>query len=79
MAWFTTMVGKKETLKRVRAMLHALSVPSVRSTQFTQGRTHRWGLAWSFRVPQVAASKQPGLAPTVARYVSPSLPDNVVV
>ncbi len=64
------MVGKKETLKRVRAMLHALSVPSVRSTQFTQGRTHRWGIAWSFGAFQLAASKQPGLVPTAARYLS---------
>ena len=57
--WFTTMVGKKETLKRVKAMLHALGVPSVRSTQFTQGRTHRWGLAWSFQAPQHVARRQP--------------------
>ena len=68
MAWFTTMVGKKETLKRVRAMLHALGVPSVRSTQFTQGRTHRWGLAWSFKAPQQIARKQSGQVLAVPRY-----------
>ncbi len=70
MAWFTTMVGKKETLKRVRAMLNALGVPGVRSTQFTQGRTQRWGLAWSFKASQQVARKQPGQALTVPRYES---------
>ena len=68
MAWFTTMVGKKETLKRVRAMLHALGVPSTRSTQFTQGRTHRWGLAWSFKASQQSVRRQPEQVPAVARY-----------
>ncbi len=47
-AWFTTMVGKKATLRRARQALHAAGVPSVRTTEFVQGRTSRWGLAWSF-------------------------------
>ncbi len=76
MAWFTTMVGKKETLKRVRAMLHALGVPSVRSTQFTQGRTQRWGLAWSFRAPQHSANKQSGQAVMLPRCVTSMQPLN---
>lgn len=70
MAWFTTMVGKKETLKRVRALLHAHGVPSVRSTQFTQGRMHRWGLAWSFRTPVQPARRQPVPAPAIARHAA---------
>jgi hypothetical protein len=46
--WFTTMVGKKATMRRARALLHAQRVPAVRTTEFVQGRTSRWGLAWSF-------------------------------
>ena len=34
--WFTTMVGKKGTLREMRAALHALCVPSVRTTEFVQ-------------------------------------------
>ena len=62
------MVGKKDTLKKVRALLHARGVPSVRSTQFTQGRTQRWGLAWSFTAAQPQKRRQPDqAAPAVAR------------
>jgi 23S rRNA (adenine1618-N6)-methyltransferase len=47
--WFTTMVGKKVTLKALRKWLHAEpSVAVVRTTEFFQGQTSRWGVAWSF-------------------------------
>jgi len=50
--WFTTMVGKKATMRGLRQLLHALGVPVVRSTTFTQGQTERWGVAWSFAAPR---------------------------
>jgi len=55
--WFTTMVGKKKTLKSVRKLLHALNVPGLRTTEFVQGRTHRWGIAWSFKEGVYSAMK----------------------
>lgn len=55
--WFTTMVGKKKTLKSVRKLLHALNVPGLRTTEFVQGRTHRWGIAWSFQEDVHSAMK----------------------
>ena len=62
------MVGKKDTLKKVRALLHARRVPSVRSTRFTQGRTQRWGLAWSFAAAEPQKRRQPDqAAPAAAR------------
>ena len=36
--WFTTMVGKKGTLKQTRALLHTHRVPAVRATEFVQAR-----------------------------------------
>jgi len=47
--WFTTMVGKKVTFKALKKWLHAeASVHVVRTTEFSQGQTSRWGVAWSF-------------------------------
>lgn len=57
--WFTTMVGRKVTLKGLSAKLWALGVATVRTTEFVQGRTSRWGLAWSFTPPNAAAKKNP--------------------
>lgn len=62
-AWFTTMVGKKATLRRAREAVHAAGVPGVRTTEFVQGRTSRWGLAWSFAAERGA---QPLPRPPIA-------------
>ncbi len=56
--WFTTMVGKKATLKALRKWLHAEhSVHVVRTTEFFQGQTSRWGVAWSFLADASVANK----------------------
>lgn len=67
--WFSTMVGKKVTLKAVRKWLHSdPSMRVVRTTEFFQGQTSRWGIAWSFIADPEAASKplQRGSSATVA-------------
>ena len=48
--WFTTMCGKKETAKHLRRALASRDarVAAVRTTVFRQGKTARWGVAWSF-------------------------------
>ena len=47
--WYTTMLGKKSSLKQLRAFLqNRPEVAAIRSTEFALGRTHRWGLAWTF-------------------------------
>ena len=56
--WYTTMVGKKATLKAIRKILHAdHSVHVVRTTEFSQGQTSRWGIAWSFAAHPNVANK----------------------
>ena len=48
--WFTTMVGRKVTLKTVLAAMPTLSreICAIRTTPFLQGKQARWGVAWSF-------------------------------
>ncbi|KAK7368607.1 hypothetical protein VNO80_10635 [Phaseolus coccineus] len=49
--WFTSMVGKKSNLKYLVSKLWGVGVSIVKTTEFVQGRTFRWGLAWSFLPP----------------------------
>lgn len=46
--WYTSMVGKKSNLKYLMAKLREVGVTIVKTTEFVQGQTSRWGLAWSF-------------------------------
>lgn len=34
--WYTSMVGKKSTLKALRSQLHGLGVSALRTTEFAQ-------------------------------------------
>ncbi|KAL2633020.1 hypothetical protein R1flu_004499 [Riccia fluitans] len=46
--WYTSMVGRKVNLKTLTSHLRAAGVTMLRTTEFVQGRTSRWGIAWSF-------------------------------
>ncbi|QDZ19283.1 S-adenosyl-L-methionine dependent methyltransferase [Chloropicon primus] len=46
--WYTTMIGRKKTLKALLARLRGeKDVKGIRTTTFVCGRTTRWGLAWT--------------------------------
>lgn len=45
------MLGRKSNLKVLIAKLWDVGVTIVKTTEFVQGRTSRWGLAWSFVPP----------------------------
>ncbi|KAL4187933.1 hypothetical protein AMTRI_Chr09g41610 [Amborella trichopoda] len=49
--WYTTMVGRKSNLKCLTSKLREVGVSIVKTTEFVQGWTSRWGLAWSFLSP----------------------------
>lgn len=49
--WFTSMAGRKSSLKDLISKLWKVGVTIVKTTEFVQGRTSRWGLAWSFLTP----------------------------
>jgi 23S rRNA (adenine1618-N6)-methyltransferase len=46
--WYTSMLGKRSSLKTLRSYLHEKAIDNHVATEFIQGRTHRWGIAWSF-------------------------------
>jgi 23S rRNA (adenine1618-N6)-methyltransferase len=45
------MVGRKSNLKFLISKLREVGVTIVKTTEFVQGQTCRWGLAWSFVPP----------------------------
>ena len=49
--WYTSMVGRKSNLKFLISKLWEVGVLIVKTTEFVQGQTSRWGLAWSFVPP----------------------------
>ncbi|NWI87871.1 MET16 methyltransferase, partial [Pitta sordida] len=46
--WYSCMLGKKCSLAPLKEELRIQRVPKVTHTEFCQGRTMRWALAWSF-------------------------------
>ncbi|NXF86949.1 MET16 methyltransferase, partial [Eubucco bourcierii] len=46
--WYSCMLGKKCSLTPLKEELRIQGVPKVTHTEFCQGRTMRWALAWSF-------------------------------
>ncbi|CAI9765449.1 unnamed protein product [Fraxinus pennsylvanica] len=49
--WYTSMVGRKSNLNILTSKLWNVGVTVVKTTEFVQGHTSRWGLAWSFMPP----------------------------
>ncbi|CAA2958139.1 methyltransferase 16 homolog [Olea europaea subsp. europaea] len=49
--WYTSMVGRKSNLNILTSKLWNVGVTVVKTTEFVQGQTSRWGLAWSFMPP----------------------------
>ncbi|XP_057769276.1 uncharacterized protein LOC130989331 [Salvia miltiorrhiza] len=46
--WYSSMVGRKLNLNILVSKLWKVGATVVKTTEFVQGRTSRWGLAWSF-------------------------------
>lgn len=49
--WYTSMMGKKTTLREVEKKLRSIGFgrANIRTTEFIQGKTRRWGIAWTFQ------------------------------
>ncbi|KAG6924998.1 methyltransferase like 16 [Chelydra serpentina] len=60
--WYSCMLGKKCSLAPLKEELRIQGVPKVTHTEFCQGRTMRWALAWSFyddvRVPSPPSKRR---------------------
>nr|ACG29624.1 hypothetical protein [Zea mays] len=50
--WFTSMIGRKANLKLLISKVREAGASVVKTTEFVQGHTARWGLAWSFIAPK---------------------------
>ncbi|XP_070572301.1 RNA N(6)-adenosine-methyltransferase mettl16-like [Ptychodera flava] len=46
--WYTSMLGRKKSLVPLKAELQKHQVTNVTTTEFCQGKTLRWGIAWTF-------------------------------
>ena len=46
------MIGRKANLKLLISKVRAAGASVVKTTEFVQGQTARWGLAWSFIAPR---------------------------
>lgn len=42
------MIGQKSSLPPLKKLIREANVVSFKQTEFCQGRTTRWGLAWTF-------------------------------
>ncbi|KAM7269413.1 hypothetical protein ACFE04_024910 [Oxalis oulophora] len=51
--WYTSMLGRKANLKFLTSKLWEVGATIVKTTEFVQGKTCRWGLAWSFLPPAI--------------------------
>ncbi|XP_048359756.1 RNA N6-adenosine-methyltransferase METTL16 [Sphaerodactylus townsendi] len=60
--WYSCMLGKKCSLAPLKEELRVHGVSKVTHTEFCQGRTMRWALAWSFyenvKVPSPPSKKR---------------------
>ncbi|XP_060085604.1 RNA N6-adenosine-methyltransferase METTL16-like [Ylistrum balloti] len=45
---YSSMIGKKSSLPPLKEELRRLKIPKFTTTEFCQGKTMRWGLAWTF-------------------------------
>lgn len=56
---YTSMIGKLSSLKILKGRIQKLGVKSWTYTEFRQGKTTRWGLAWSFSHNLPVPKKEP--------------------
>ncbi|ORX52264.1 S-adenosyl-L-methionine dependent methyltransferase [Piromyces finnis] len=50
--WYTSLIGKKKSIDPIVAYLKGIKhIKEIKTTNFKQGKTVRWGVAWSFKTP----------------------------
>lgn len=76
---YSTMIGHKSSLNPLKKLLREVNVVSFKQTEFCQGHTTRWGLAWTFcdidlrKVPEITLAASRKLKPKQPfKYVLPS-------
>jgi len=46
--WFTSMLGRKASVKSLQQRMFQMGATCVQTTEFAQGKQARWGIAWTF-------------------------------
>ncbi|CAG8449263.1 3479_t:CDS:10, partial [Ambispora gerdemannii] len=49
-SWYTSMIGRKETVNKIVSELKKNKIDNYVLTEFCQGQTRRWGIGWSFGI-----------------------------
>ncbi|CAM9844695.1 unnamed protein product, partial [Phaeothamnion confervicola] len=57
--WYTSMIGRKANVRKLLRVLREAGVRNIRTTEFFQGKTTRWGLAWSLTEEGLVAGRVP--------------------
>uniref|UniRef100_A0A7S2TVK9 U6 small nuclear RNA (adenine-(43)-N(6))-methyltransferase n=1 Tax=Lotharella oceanica TaxID=641309 RepID=A0A7S2TVK9_9EUKA len=65
--WYTTMLGKKSSVKTILRLLRSKGIKNIVTTDFLQGRTTRWGIGWCF---EQARPQDHAIRATVNRQVA---------
>uniref|UniRef100_A0A8H7XML2 U6 small nuclear RNA (adenine-(43)-N(6))-methyltransferase n=1 Tax=Psilocybe cubensis TaxID=181762 RepID=A0A8H7XML2_PSICU len=68
--WYTSMLGKMSSVATIVEVLRQRSITNYAVTEFVQGQTRRWAIAWSFadtRLPDTMARIQ-SISPKHALY-----------
>jgi len=68
--WYTSMLGRKASLKPLLSLLQKRRIVNTRTTEFFQGRTTRWGIAWSFSQDGLEDMVKTKVAPVVKQISS---------
>jgi U6 snRNA m6A methyltransferase len=78
---YTTMLGHKSSVKKVMGMLRSRHIKYISTTEFCQGRTMRWGVAWSFstslRAIEPHATIMRRSSESVTSYVLPPITESL--
>lgn len=73
-SWFTFMFGIKSHLQSAISHLRHCGIDHVLTTRFEQGKTHRWGIAWTHRPPPTPTAVDSAiLSPPKRRKLNPPI------
>jgi len=55
--WYTSMIGLKRSIRPLIRLLKHHDISNYTVTEFSQGKTTRWGIGWSFYAERITKSR----------------------